>query len=739
MIIVTAYIISTLLSFVALWILLVMTRYQKVTYYVLLFTTNIVVNIAYLALSISTTESEALCAVKFSYFDGTFLCLFMILCMCQICHIKIKTWWTAILVLLDIEILFSVYLTGYIPWHFKSVTFMHENGYSYLLKEYGPHHSFYNVYLIFITLLPLVIVIYSFMQKKQVSWIYVLLLAISQICTILIYFIETALSLKVELLPFSYVIGVYIVLFIVRRMSIYDISMNAHLSHINKSDLGYVILSADLCFIGCDEIARLFFPEFNQLAIDRPIDEPFLKQEFEEWTRESLSHPVDPRFYMRNNAYVKVTVQPFYSNSRKHHAGFIIQIYDDSQTQQYIKQLKEANTTLEQLAKEADAANVAKSEFLSLMSHEIRTPLNVILGMNDMILKESDNAAIISYANDISGAGQMLLSIINDILDISKIESGKMELINGEYHLGNFIHSIHTMTKVRLNGKQLNLQFTQSDALPSRLYGDETKMLQIVMNLVTNAIKYTDTGSVHVAFESTASKEPAILNLKISVSDTGRGILPENLDKLFVSFARFDEIKNHGIEGTGLGLSITKSFVEMMGGSISVESEYGKGSVFTVLIPQKIIDSEEIGHAAADRNNDFQTGEGAVCPRVKSILAVDDTKLNLKLFKLFLKDFDILIDTALSGGEALQYCYEKKYDMIFLDHMMPNMDGIECLMHIKNDAASLNKEVPVIILTANAIAGAREDYLAKGFSGYMAKPFKQENLIDMLNGTFSCQ
>ena len=176
-----------------------------------------------------------------------------------------------------------------------------------------------------------------------------------------------------------------------------------------------------------------------------------------------------------------------------------------------------------------------------------------------------------------------------------------------------------------------------------------------------------------------------------------------------------------------------------MGGSISVESEYGKGSVFTVLIPQKIIDSEEIGHAATDRNNDFQTGEGAVCPRVKSILAVDDTKLNLKLFKLFLKDFDILIDTALSGEEALQYCYEKKYDMIFLDHMMPNMDGIECLMHIKNDAASLNKEVPVIILTANAIAGAREDYLAKGFSGYMAKPFKQENLIDMLNGAFSCQ
>ena len=397
---------------------------------------------------------------------------------------------------------------------------------------------------------------------------------------------------------------------------------------------------------------------------------------------------------------------------------------------------KQVRDSLIDRSERAIAASEAKSAFLSHMSHEIRTPINAVLGMNEMILRESDDSDIISYSNNIKSAGNSLLVIINDILDFSKIESGKMEIIPGDYGLTSLLNDLVNLIKVRIDAKGLKLILDISPDIPVNLFGDEVRIKQIVTNILANAAKYTEKGSVTLkVYCNRISDDPDNILITFSVKDTGIGIKKENLDQLFSEFERFDLKRNRNIEGTGLGMAITKNLLELMGSNLTVESEYGVGSEFSFTIKQGVRNWEPIGDYKAALKTISNKKEKYVPRFIASnahILVVDDTMVNLIVFKGLLNKTCIQIDTADSGRRGIELASTIKYDMIFLDHMMPEMDGIDTLKELRSIPDCINKDTPVIILTANAITGAKEFYLKEGFNDYLTKPINSELLEEMI-------
>ncbi|MBQ9607428.1 MAG: response regulator [Lachnospiraceae bacterium] len=409
---------------------------------------------------------------------------------------------------------------------------------------------------------------------------------------------------------------------------------------------------------------------------------------------------------------------------------------------------------LEGMAEEAQAANAAKSAFLSSMSHEIRTPINAVIGMDEMILRESDEPNITEYAEDIRSASNTLLGIVNDVLDFSKIEAGKMDIIPVEYEFASVINDLYNVIKKRAEDKGLEVKLDIDPSIPSVLYGDEIRIKQVITNILTNAVKYTEKGSVTLIIKRAGSGDDTPsdecdgysdlhgmacfrnpVTLYIAVKDTGIGIKEEDQEKLFNAFERVEVERNRTVEGTGLGLNITSQLLGLMGSRLNVESTYGEGSVFSFEIVQGISRGEPIG----DINDRWQKASSAhkkyherFTAEAARILIVDDTKMNLEVMKNLLKKTKISIDTADSGQEALDLVEQNEYDMIFLDHRMPVMDGIECFKRMKELPDHKCPDAPVISLTANAVSGAREEYLTIGFADYLAKPIDSEKLEDML-------
>lgn len=401
----------------------------------------------------------------------------------------------------------------------------------------------------------------------------------------------------------------------------------------------------------------------------------------------------------------------------------------------YVESMRKEQKLMEDL-RVATQANAAKNSFLSNMSHELRTPINVILGMDEMILREYDNDENLTlYALSIQSSGRTLLSLVNDILDFSKIEAGKMEIIPVEYDIGSLIVDLYNMISIRAQEKHLDLIINVDPNIPHLLYGDDIRIKQCILNILTNAVKYTNKGSVTFSLDYEEAGGDYIY-LKVKIKDTGIGMKEEDLDRLYTPFERIDEIKNRTVEGTGLGISIVQNLLKMMDSQMEVKSEYGKGSEFNFAIKQRVISGEPVGdisqsfRKSMSSHKKYHTSFHA--PDAK-ILVVDDTAMNLTVVVGLLKDTQLTVDTATSGMQCLEMVEHNSYDIIFIDHRMPEMDGVETLHRLKNmGPKNLSFNAPCIALTANAIAGAREEYLEAGFSDYLSKPVDSLKLEKML-------
>ena len=402
------------------------------------------------------------------------------------------------------------------------------------------------------------------------------------------------------------------------------------------------------------------------------------------------------------------------------------------------KELADSNKELLEMAHAAKAASIAKSQFLSSMSHEIRTPINAVLGMDEMILRETQEEQTREYAQNIRTAGTTLLGLVNDILDFSKIEAGKMEIIPVEYAVSSLLNDLVNMIRQRAEKKGLKFHVEIPDDMPSILKGDEIRLRQVAVNILTNAVKYTEEGSVTLRLSYKKIGENRIA-MTTAVKDTGIGIKKEDIEKLYHAFERIEEERNRTIEGTGLGMNITKKLLEMMGSHLEVESVYGEGSEFSYTVEQEVLNWSPMGNyeEAYRRMMASQTvyKESFVAPDAR-ILVVDDTAMNLTVVKGLLKQTQVQVDTAMSGFECLKLAGETAYDVIFLDHRMPGIDGVETLQRLQkmSEAADFpNKHTPVVALTANAVSGAREEYMAAGFDDYLTKPIDSHKLEEMLH------
>ena len=401
------------------------------------------------------------------------------------------------------------------------------------------------------------------------------------------------------------------------------------------------------------------------------------------------------------------------------------------------EELASKSEELSKALQAAEDANRAKSRFVSNMSHEIRTPITAIMGMNEMIRRESNDESILSYADNISIAGESLLGIISDILDFSKIEAGRMELAPERYSARELIKDLHNLIRFRAEAKGLNLMFRIDPSIPSELYGDELRLKQIIANLLTNAVKYTEKGDVimDIRCEEKAD-DGSRARLMITVSDTGMGIKAEEMDKIFVPFDRLDLSNTRNIEGAGLGLSISRQLLHMMGSELKVESIYGKGSSFHFSIWQEIEDPAEIGdfnpaRSYRVRRND-DSGRKYFAAPGRRILVVDDMPMNLQVLTGLLKRSEMIIDTASGGEECISKFGENDYDIVFLDYRMPGMDGIETIHRLKEIYPEKAGRVPIIALTASAILGDKEKLLREGYTDYLSKPVVIADMEEMM-------
>jgi signal transduction histidine kinase/CheY-like chemotaxis protein len=396
-------------------------------------------------------------------------------------------------------------------------------------------------------------------------------------------------------------------------------------------------------------------------------------------------------------------------------------------------QIREQNIRLAELSEEAQAASRTKSKFLANMSHEMRTPLNAVIGLSELSLKKEELPPVVGKNLErIYSSGITLLGIVNDLLDISTVESGKFEIINAEYDVPSFINDTVNLNIVRIGSKPIDFHLHIDENLPLRLYGDELRIKQIFNNLLSNAIKYTSSGRVD--WTITTERDGDKVWFVGEVKDTGSGIKAEDMDKLFTDYNRLDTKKNRNLEGTGLGLAMSKKMAEYMDGTITVESEYGKGSIFIARILQKYISDQTIGPETVERLKDFQysnkkRSDNAGLPRVylpnARVLVVDDVEINLDVAQGMLEPYGMQVDCALGGREAISFIRkgEPRYDAIFMDHMMPDIDGFETVRIIRNEIGTdYAKNVPIIALTANAISGNNQKFLDGGFQDFLSKP-----------------
>lgn len=680
----------------------------------------LVQNVGYLMELTAPSLDAALLAVKFQYLGSIFVPFCYARFTFSYCYQKVPHKLFRVLAVLDLAILALILISDYHDLYYRNVEWLTtDNGHSYIAIDYGP---IYPIFLLFGCAIPFTISGYAMvraaMQSSERSekrkYKTMIFLSGIPMAALLIY--ASKLLGVYDLSPAALGLVLALVVILVWSRRNYDFRRLAAEVVLNSMGDGVIALDYQKRIVSYNQAAADIFGDLGAGVVDERV------VQLSEFDEGKLGVSAKKEFCIKDRYYESHT-ECIPDKSGKNQ-GYVILVLDVTDTRNYIEEIKSVR-------EQAEQANEAKSEFLANMSHEIRTPMNAIVGLSNIILEESRETKEYSHARDIKQASENLLAIINDILDLSKVEAGKMELKMSDYYIQNIVNDVVGMMDMAASQKGLLLKCEYDMTIPCGYYGDDGRIKQILINLLNNAVKFTKEGhvEVYVGGEPADTEDQEVLVFR--VQDTGCGIKEEDQEKIFDDFSQVDARKNRSIEGTGLGLSITKRLVEMMNGSIDLQSVYGEGTTFTVRIPQRIVDRECLAmasHVLHEKKEPAQTFQ------VKDyhVLIVDDNQVNRKVAKGFLKAYGFQMTEAASGKEAIELVEKQCFDMIFMDHMMPEMDGVEAVQIIRRDCGENGSRPVIVALTANAMEGVREKFLQNGFQDFIAKPLERETLNQVL-------
>lgn len=679
----------------------------------------IIRNLGYLLEIIAINKEAAIMAVKIQYMGSAFLGFLLMLFVARYVNVSIPKKLVLFMGIVNVLVLISIMTVEYHNYHFTEIRFVDEGWYPHLEYSFGP---VYFLYFGITILLPIFISIGMLFHsaaksrnEKRKKNLYQVGIALCILPLMMILYRQGIYPWTYNPVPLIMSVMISLLIIFMWSNSGFDMYRRSSAEVLETIDDCVILMDERKNIIQYNPASLKVFPELKKNGIHNIA-------QIEDFPIDLLETPGKCEFAFREN---------FYEGHLKEMSdvdgilrGYTMLIFDVTDTYRLIGEIME-------IREEAEQANRAKSDFLANMSHEIRTPMNAIIGMSELIIEESRGRKMYDYACDIKTASLNLLGIINDILDLSKVESGKLELIEDKYYIQILVEEVSNMIKIVAAEHGLQILVELQQDIPYQLIGDEGRIRQILINLLNNSVKFTKKGYVKLK----VSMEPGTgsdIYLIFQVEDTGIGIKKEDLEKIFEEFQQVDTRKNRKVEGTGLGLSLSKRLVHLMDGAITVDSVYGEGSTFTVRIPQKVEDSKTVGEMPVSSRDVRKKQESMFHVPGYRVLVVDDNKVNLKVAGKMFLEYQFEVDEATSGRDAIRLVKERQYDMILMDHMMPGMDGIETTKIIREECGENGRRPVIIALTANAISGAREMFLSNGFQDFIAKPISKVELHAVL-------
>ncbi len=673
-------------------------------------------NAAYMLELMSGNVSEAMMAERMGSMGNAFIATFMLLFVAGYFEKRVPVLLQAALFGMDVLVVVGVWIYKFWPAYFSSPRFYNTGFAPHLVLKRGLLYYIFAVVVTgeLIACLCMECAAYKNALDKSQKQRYVYMV-LSTLFPGLGYLLKLFDVIEgFNLIPCGVALGILMFMAATVFQHAFEVSITAHEDIVRELDEAVIVTNKDAGFIEANQRAYELFPALHHVKREERVPDN------EKWG--ALSDGIRREMPFNGRSF-DVHVNGIYSRDRM--VGYCIMLLDITEQKQQLE-------LMQQLKENAEKANSAKTDFLARMSHEIRTPINAVLGMNEMILRESHEENVKKYAMDIHSAAHSLLSIINDILDTSKIESGKMEIVPVKYDLSTLLNDVFNMIAERAKAKELDFRIEVSPNLPASLYGDDLRIRQVLLNLLSNAVKYTKTGYVKFSVEGNNHRDKTFL--RFSVEDTGSGIREEDIPKLFESFERIDLKHNRNIEGTGLGLPITVRLLQLMGSELQVESRYGEGSRFWFELEQSVIGTDVIGdfRSRAQRITQGSVYRKTYTAKQAKILVVDDNEINRRVFRNLVKATEVQVSDVGSGQACLNLVQKEHFDLIFLDHMMPEMDGIETLQNMKKLEHNQCADTPVVMLTANAVTGAREQYLKEGFHEFLSKPIDPKKLEQIM-------